>query len=83
MQTIKREPNQLAILTFAEAANWLRISQRTLYDLVHDRQIPFFRVGRQYRFSTAELQQWSHEECRHTTSDHQRHRGCGESVRFA
>ena len=40
-----------------EAAQFLRISERTLWDLVQAGEIPFFKVGRQYRFSRERLEQ--------------------------
>lgn len=46
------------ILTLDEAADYLRISSRTLWDQVQHGRVPSFRAGRQHRFSRAALDEW-------------------------
>lgn len=44
------------ILTTDEAARFIRVSAKTLRRLAKANRIPFFRVGRQYRFHRAALE---------------------------
>jgi excisionase family DNA binding protein len=55
MATTREPPD---VLTMHEAAEFLRVSARTLWDMVQDGQIPSFRVGRQHRFSRKVLTDW-------------------------
>ena len=49
-------PPTSEVLVFAEAANFFRISERTLHTLLPE--IPHKVVGRQYRFLLADLRQY-------------------------
>ncbi len=52
------DPDQ-EVLTTLEAAGYLRISDRTLWDLIQQGDgPPFFKCGKQYRFYKAALQEW-------------------------
>ncbi len=42
-----------------QAAELLKVADKTIYRWVSSRQIPFYRVGAQYRFSRSELLQWA------------------------
>ena len=48
-------PEEMAILTYPEAAHYLRISEATLRHKVQYREVPFFRLGRSVRFRRKEL----------------------------
>ena len=48
-------------LDMREAATWLRVSERTVADLVADGTLPHFRVGRQIRINLEELRRWAKE----------------------
>ena len=45
-------------LTTEEVLDYLQINLRTIYRLLKARQIPAVRVGRQWRFRRADLDQW-------------------------
>jgi PTS system nitrogen regulatory IIA component len=45
-------------LTVREAAQLLRVSEKSVYRWVADRGLPAHRVGDQYRFNRAELLEW-------------------------
>ena len=45
-------------LTLAEAAEMLRIGERTCYDLARARRIPAAKVGGQWRIRRSELDDW-------------------------
>jgi excisionase family DNA binding protein len=48
----------LELLTTAEAANYLRLKERKLYELVAERQIPCTKVTGKWLFSRADLDRW-------------------------
>ena len=48
----------LALLTTAEAAEYLRLKERKLYELVAERQIPCTKVTGKWLFSRADLDRW-------------------------
>jgi putative molybdopterin biosynthesis protein len=48
----------LELLTTAEAADYLRLKERKLYELVADRQIPCTKVTGKWLFSRADLDRW-------------------------
>jgi len=56
MKTLEQDQR---ILTLAEAANFLRISQRTTWKLARNRDLPSFRCGVQHRFLVSELEAWA------------------------
>ncbi len=47
------------ILTMFEASKLLKVSERTLWQLVKDKAISYFRVGRQYRFLASAIKEWA------------------------
>jgi len=48
----------LSLLTTAEAADYLRLKERKLYELIADRQIPCTKVTGKWLFSRADLDRW-------------------------
>ena len=48
----------LELLTTAEAADYLRLKERKLYELVSDRQIPCTKVTGKWLFSRSDLDRW-------------------------
>ena len=55
IQITLEEPPE--VLTFEEAAEFLRVSQSTLRRLVTEKAVPFSKVGRQLRFSRKALEE--------------------------
>ena len=53
------------ILNIRDAAELLRISDRTIRRLVRGQAIPHFRAGQQIRFVRAELMSWAIGRSRH------------------
>lgn len=49
-------------LTVAEAAEWLRISERTAWALIRDKKIPSFKAGAQRRVNLEALRKAVQEE---------------------
>ena len=46
------------VLTLQEAADYLKVSPDTLVDRAASGEIPSARVGRQWRFMRAQLDEW-------------------------
>ena len=61
MSDNKTQDNSKAdeIFTYEQTANWAQIPRATLYSLVHERRIPFIRLGKRFvRFRRSELESW-------------------------
>lgn len=52
------------VLTLYEASKKLKVSERTLWQLARDQSVPFFRVGKQYRFLSSALDEWALSQSR-------------------
>lgn len=46
------------IFTLREVADYLKVTDRTIYRLLSEKQIPAFKVGGAWRFRRAELDTW-------------------------
>ncbi len=46
------------IMTIKEVADYLKVTERTIYRLAAAKQIPAFKVGGSWRFSLADIDQW-------------------------
>ena len=47
-----------AFLTTEEVLSYLKITPRTMYLLIRSGELPAVRIGRQWRFRRADLDQW-------------------------
>ena len=47
-----------AILTIREVAEYLKVTERTIYRLAGAKKIPAFKVGGTWRFSRADIDNW-------------------------
>jgi excisionase family DNA binding protein len=52
------------VMTLSEVANYLRVHPSTIYRLLRDREIPAFKLGRDWRFSRDQVDQWCRERDR-------------------
>ena len=50
------------VLTPAEISGLLGISRNTVYELLHSKDFPAFRIGKQYRVSRARFMAWLNGE---------------------
>ena len=57
------------ILTIREVADYLKVTERTLYRLVQDGKLPAFKVGNSWRFRREDLEQWISEQSRGTDTN--------------
>ena len=48
-------------LTLGEVANYLHVSRSTIYRLVQRNELPGFKVGNDWRFTTEEIDRWCSE----------------------
>ncbi len=46
------------ILTIKQVADYLKVTDRTIYRLAAAKKIPAFKVGGTWRFSRADIDQW-------------------------
>ncbi len=46
------------LLTVAETCRYLKITPRTLYRYIQGRQLPGFKLGKEWRFVRSDLERW-------------------------
>lgn len=52
-----KEPKS-ELMTAEETCRYLKITSRTLYRYLRNRQIPAFKLGKEWRFVRSDLEQW-------------------------
>lgn len=52
------------ILTIREVADFLKVTDRTIYRLAAAKRIPAFKVGGTWRFSRADIVSWIRRQAR-------------------
>ncbi|HSN03796.1 MAG TPA: helix-turn-helix domain-containing protein [Nitrospira sp.] len=52
------------LMTVAETCRYLKITTRTLYRYIQNRQIPAFKLGKEWRFVRSDLEQWIRDRTR-------------------
>jgi excisionase family DNA binding protein len=57
-KTMPSSPAENAIMTIGEVADYLKVTERTIYRLAGAKQIPAFKVGGSWRFSKADIDGW-------------------------
>ena len=50
--------SESGILTIKEVAEYLKVTERTIYRLAAAKKIPAFKVGGSWRFSRADIDRW-------------------------
>ena len=50
------------IMTIGELANYLKVTERTIYRLAGSKRIPSFKVGGSWRFSKVDIDKWIAEQ---------------------
>ena len=53
-----KSPHEGEILTIKQVAEYLKVTERTIYRLAAVKKIPAFRVGGTWRFSRADIDSW-------------------------
>lgn len=54
--------SESGILTIKEVAEYLKVTERTIYRLAAAKKIPAFKVGGTWRFRTADIDGWIAEQ---------------------
>ncbi len=57
-KTMPSSPAENAIMTIGEVADYLKVTERTIYRLAGAKQIPAFKVGGSWRFSKVDIDEW-------------------------
>ncbi|HET9960862.1 MAG TPA: helix-turn-helix domain-containing protein [Nitrospiraceae bacterium] len=52
------------LLTVAETCRYLKVTPRTLYRYIQARQLPGFKLGKEWRFVRSDLERWLRERSR-------------------
>lgn len=50
--------NESEIVTIKQVADYLKVTERTIYRLAAAKKIPAFKVGGTWRFSRADIESW-------------------------
>jgi excisionase family DNA binding protein len=58
-----KEPKS-ELMTAEETCRYLKITPRTLYRYLRSRQIPAFKLGKEWRFVRSDLEQWIRDRTR-------------------
>jgi excisionase family DNA binding protein len=66
-KTMPSSPADNAIMTIGEVADYLKVTERTIYRLAGAKQIPAFKVGGSWRFSKADIDRWIREQSSQTS----------------
>lgn len=74
-----RSGNQ--IMTIKQVADYLKVTERTIYRLAAAKQIPAFKVGGSWRFSLADIDSWIKQQSMagHPTAGDEAHSADGHS----
>ncbi|MBI3381000.1 MAG: helix-turn-helix domain-containing protein [Aquabacterium sp.] len=56
------KPDAGEILTIKEIADFLKVTERTIYRLAAAKSIPAFKVGGSWRFVRAEIDMWIRQQ---------------------
>ena len=57
------------ILTLRQVAEFLKVTDRTIYRLAAAKKIPAFKVGGTWRFSKAEITEWIQQQSKGGKAD--------------
>ena len=61
-----KSPHEGEILTIKQVAEYLKVTERTIYRLAAVKKIPAFKVGGTWRFSRAEIDGWIKQQSSET-----------------
>lgn len=57
------------LMTLSEVADYLRVTQKTIYRLLEQSKIPATKVGRQWRFKKRSIDEWLNKQGNHTKAN--------------
>lgn len=56
--SMSKSPSEGEILTIKQVAEYLKVTERTIYRLAGAKKIPAFKVGGTWRFARADIDAW-------------------------
>ena len=68
-KTMPSSPADNAIMTIGEVADYLKVTERTIYRLAGAKKIPSFKVGGSGRFSRLDIDRWIREQSVNSQSE--------------
>ena len=60
--TMSTSASEGEILTIKQVADFLKVTERTIYRLAAAKKIPAFKVGGTWRFSRADIDSWIRQQ---------------------
>ncbi|OQX53105.1 MAG: hypothetical protein B5M48_03975 [Candidatus Omnitrophica bacterium 4484_213] len=57
------------IMTIKEVANYLKMTEKTIYRLAKERKIPSFKVGGNWRFKKEAIDEWIERNMHNETTE--------------
>ncbi len=60
------------ILTIKEVADFLKVTERTIYRHAASKRIPAFKVGGTWRFSRADIDRWIRQQATQTQEGYEK-----------
>ena len=57
-KTMPSSPADNAIMTIGEVADYLKVTERTIYRLLSAKRLPGFKVGGSWRFKMVDIDRW-------------------------
>ena len=67
--TMSKSTSEGEILTLKQVAEFLKVTERTIYRLAAAKKIPAFKVGGTWRFSKAEITEWIQQQSKGGKAD--------------
>jgi excisionase family DNA binding protein len=67
--TMPTSTSEGEILTLKQVAEFLKVTERTIYRLAAAKKIPAFKVGGTWRFSKAEITEWIQQQSKGGKAD--------------
>lgn len=61
-KSMASSPGTSGIMTIGEVADYLKVTERTIYRLAAAKKIPAFKVGGSWRFSKIDIDAWIKEQ---------------------
>jgi excisionase family DNA binding protein len=61
MQNVSSKDERPSILTLENVAEYLRVHPSTIYRLLRKKQLPAFKLGRDWRFHRESIDRWRTE----------------------
>ena len=71
-------PGRSGIMTIGEVADYLKVTERTIYRLAAAKKVPAFKVGGSWRFSLAAIDVWIKQQSMDALDADRKQHGAGK-----